>query len=716
MLLSLINLNFLSSQGLFIAALRHFSRFFLFLLFFFLSFVNNSYCAPISNILWHELDDSQIEYLKKSYKLAQEKKYDEALNLAIQLQNDIEKSVSTNKNNNKNSFAQAISDLILWKKFSDEKIDFNKTSFSDISRFAIDNPFYPNHKQIKKNVEQLIIAKNISLELSNQYFLVNPASDTDSRIYFINSKIDYLSRNNSNNQNRENDVKEVQNLIAKSWENENFSAAQESVFLEKYQNQLTSKNHATRLERLLFEGRISDAKRVLKFLDSDYEELVLAIEKIQDLPRNIDAIIARIPRYLRKSEVLIYRRILWHKARSEVDELVELMLDLPKDSKFAENWWSLRKLYGRELLKQKEYKNSYQLLANHGLKTDSANFWEAEWSAGFVSLRFLNKGAIAYNHFEKLFKNVSQPVTLSRASYWLGMAAEKLGDKELAISWYKNAAKYPVFFYGQLAIHKHRLLDPIAAKNDIILPKDPDVTGRDIHNISNMKAAQIAYLLKIIGEDAASAKIFHYIIENSATEGQIAVVMKIVDEFNDKAMDVSLSRVAARKNVFFIKDKFQIVDEVKNDEFAPLIHAIIKQESGFMPSALSKVGAIGYMQIMPETAKLVAKEAGVPYNKKKLARDINYNIKLGSFYIKKLIDMFEGSEMLAIASYNAGPNATKRWINEFYDPRETSDIDKVVDWIELITYSETRNYVQRIMENLIVYKYLMSRQNYDEIK
>jgi soluble lytic murein transglycosylase len=132
--------------------------------------------------------------------------------------------------------------------------------------------------------------------------------------------------------------------------------------------------------------------------------------------------------------------------------------------------------------------------------------------------------------------------------------------------------------------------------------------------------------------------------------------------------------------------------------------------------AVSHVGALGFMQLMPGTAKLVAKELGVKYDQKKLTHDINYNVRLGSFYIKKLIDEFNGSEMLAIASYNAGPNATKRWINEFYDPRLEKDYNKIVDWIELITYSETRNYVQRIIENMIVYKYLMSRNNYDQLQ
>ena len=392
------------------------------------------------------------------------------------------------------------------------------------------------------------------------------------------------------------------------------------------------------------------------------------------------------------------------------------MMNLPTDSQFPEKWWSLRRLYGREIIKRKKYKVAYELIENHNLPTTATDFWEAEWTAGWIALRFLHEPKIAYGHFDRLYKNVSQPVTLSRATYWLGMAAQDMGDKKKAIEWYKAAAKYPIFFYGQLAIHKHRILDDVGAQDDIILPKDPEITGRDMQKMSESKAAQIAYLLALTGEKTSSGKIFEWLVVNSTSQGEIAVIMRIINELGDRQLDARISRVAAKKNVFFIKDKFQIVKEIMNDEYAPLIHAIVKQESGFAPTALSQVGAVGFMQLMPGTAKLVAKDIGIPYDKDKLATDIKYNVRLGSFYIKKLIDRFDGSEMLAIASYNAGPNATQRWINEFYDPRKEKDLDKVVDWIELITYSETRNYVQRIMENLIVYKYLMSRSNYDAVQ
>jgi len=384
--------------------------------------------------------------------------------------------------------------------------------------------------------------------------------------------------------------------------------------------------------------------------------------------------------------------------------------------KYPEKWWNLRRLYSREMIKKKDYKTAYTLTSLHQLPKKSNDFWEAEWMSGWIALRFLDKPKIAYQHFENLYNNVSQPVTMSRGAYWLGMAALADGDRAKAIEWYKIGTKYPVFFYGQLAIHKHRMLDSVNAAEDIILPKDPDITVGDIKKTSVLMPLKVAYLLALMDDKPNATKVFEYCVNNATSDGQIAVIMRIVNEINDRQMDAKISRIAAKRNVFFIKDKFQIVKEVSNDEYAPLVHAIIKQESGFAPTALSSVGAIGFMQLMPDTAKKVAKSINMQYDRKKLATDIRYNVILGSHYIKELIDEFDGSEMLAIASYNAGPNATRRWIKEFYDPRKEKDIDRVVDWIELITYSETRNYVQRIMENLIVYKYLMSRSNYDTIK
>ncbi len=667
--------------------------------------------ASMSAKLWKKIDQHDLQIIKKISADLKNKNYEEALKQAKLLQDEVSAEGQV-----KLGFSESLKDIILWNKYSN-KIDAHGISFNDISRFVNDNKFYPNYKEMQRNAEKVAIANDIPYQASEQYFKTNPANTTESKIYLLKAKIDFLSRKNLTEQERVKANQDLRALISEIWIKENFSLVEEENFLAKYQQQLNEIDHIARIDRLLWDGKITEANRIMNLLtNDDYKKLFTAIIEIEKKPKYIDRIVLEVPRKLRAHENLTYHRIMWHKAHDDKDEAIDLMEDLPKNSQFAEKWWNLRRLYGRELLKSKKYSAAYKIVSAHNLPFASANYWEAEWTTGWIALRFLDEPKVAFKHFQSLQSNVTQAVTLARADYWLGMAAQADGDRVEAIKWYKEATKYPIFFYGQLAIHKHRLLDSVSAQDDIILPKDPDITGKDMTTIANLKAAQVAYLLALTGDKDNAGKIFDWIVNNAKSDGEIAVVMKIINEIGDRALDAKVSRTAAKRNVFFIKDKFQIVKEVEGDAYAPLVHAIIKQESGFVVSAMSNVGAIGFMQLMPATAKLVAKDLGIKYNKHKLAYDIKYNITLGSHYIKQLIDRFDGSEMLAIASYNAGPNATQRWINEFYDPRKAKDLDKVVDWIELITYSETRNYVQRIMENLIVYKYLMSRSNYDQIK
>lgn len=673
---------------------------------------------PVSEKLWQKLSESDAQTLKKINAEIDNKNYDQALIYAF----DLKKNTDLPKVENQTQvikktpdFYEAVTSIILWKKYSG-KINPKSVSFSDISRFASENEFYANINDIKKNVEKVAVANDIPYQKSEKYFNTNPAKTTESRIYLLESKLEFLMRSKVSEDEKDKVRKEARDLISNIWIEENFSSDEEREFFQKYKNQLTEYDHINRIDRLLWEGKIPEGKRLMHLVNEDYNLLFDAIIEIQNSPKYIDKIILSVPRKLRSNEGLAYRKVLWYKSKDRLDDLLDVMLDLPEETRYPEKWWGLRRLYSREMIKKKNYKLAYQLIENHNLPVSASDFWEAEWMSGWISLRFNDEPKIALKHFDKLHKNVVQPVTLSRSSYWIAMAHEAMGNKDKAIEWYKAATKYPIFFYGQLAIHKHRILDPIGAQEDIILPKDPEILNRDITAIGNSVAARVAYLFWQDGDKTAAGKIFEYIVNNATSEGQVAVIMKLINEIGDRQLDAKISRIAAKKNVFFIKDKFQIVKEISNDEYAPLIHAIVKQESGFAPSAVSHVGAIGFMQLMPDTARLVAKEVGVPYNKEKLATDIKYNVLLGSNYIKKLIRRFDGSEMLAIASYNAGPNAAQRWINEFYDPREEKDIDKVVDWIELITYSETRNYVQRIMENLIVYKYLMSRNDYDAVQ
>ncbi len=698
-------------------------RFFLeFLMIFccFLFFCQNSFASskrPIVDKIWFELSKKDQELLRKISIYLNSQKYDlalkevEFLHKNYQIKEDEENPFFLEKSD----FKSALRNLILWKKYSDftenNKSDkkFNdEVSFNDISRFIEDNKFYPNIDKLRRRAENIASINKIPYRLSEQYFLSNPALDLASKVYLIESKSEFLLQFQGSEEEKNKVADQIQKAIIEVFVNENFDEIQEQEFLQKYSNYLTILDYRARISRLISDEKFEDAKRIFPFVEEDYQKLYAATIEIRLLPKYINNLIISVPRKLRKDENLLYARILWHKSRNESDDAVDLLLEV-KEMQYPQKWWSLRRLYSRELLKTKDYKKSYNIIANHGLKGGQDHFWECEWMAGWIALRFLKKSEISYQHFEKLYENVEQPVSLSRASYWLGMASVAMKDKQKAIKWYKIASNYPLYFYGQLAIHKLRILDPLNASGEIILPKDPDITIGDGRKISASIGAKVAYLLALMGDKFNATKVFDYEISNAQNEGEVAILMRIVNEINDPEMVFKISRSAEKKNVFFVSEKFKIVKEVEDNEYGALVHSIIKQESGFMPSAVSVVGAIGFMQIMPETAKNIARDLGIPYNKRKLATDISYNVKLGSHYIKQMVEKFDGSQMIAVAAYNAGPHNATRWINEFYDPRNEEDIDKVVDWIELITYSETRNYVQRIMENLIVYKYLMKK-------
>jgi len=660
--------------------------------------------------VWFDYGADDLVVLSKIKKLLDDKQYSSALALARE-----SKLKQKNEYVQNFSFYDSVMNVVLWKKYSAKDID-EEVSFDDISRFVMDNSFYPNIDTIRSNADKIASLSNIPYSISKQYHDKNTPISLDSKLYLLQSKIMYLETLRQYSHEFIVQKEAIREMIEDIWIEENFKEDQEIDFLSKYKGYLDEGDHINRIDRLLWGLRISDADRIMSLVSDDYQKLFKAVIKISTMPKYINKAILSVPKRLRDNEGLLYKKALWLKKKNKVNDVVELLIRLPKNIQFPEKWWKVRHLYAREMLKKREYSDAYNLVKNHNLVKKNKDFWEAEWTAGWIALRFMDRPIEAFKRFNNLYNNVRQPVTLARASYWAAMAAEAMGDKDLALKWYRISIKYPIFFYGQLAIHKHRILDPFDSRNDTILPKEPEVTKYDMVTLSKSQPLQIAFILHNIGQKDSASDLIKALVIESKTKTHIAAIMNFVKNMGDKGLEVDISRAASKKDVFFIRDKFQMVDEISDDEYAPLVHAIVKQESGFAPMAVSRVGAIGFMQIMPDTAKLVAKDLGIRYSKWKLSRDIKYNVRLGSFYIKKLIDRFDGSELLAVAAYNAGPNNAQRWIKEFYDPRETQDLDKVVDWIELITYSETRNYVQRITENLIVYKYLMSRKNYDSVK
>lgn len=677
---------------------------------------------PVSDSIWISLSKKDKKTINQIAAYIDSRDFEKAMKLSQSFQqDDLQNEGLDNKNPfflNKADLRSALQNIILWSKYTQIDVDAksSKTSFSDISRFVADNGFYPNIESLRSRVEKLAKNSNTPYRVSSQYFKSNPTNNVESKMYLIDSKERYLKSSKSSDSEKDKIINELNTDIATTWISSDYVGDQAQEYLEKYGGVLTHEDHVSRTQRLTWDKEYSQANEMLEILNYEDKKYFFNIINILKNSKKIRSYVKDIPREKRGSELALYAQARWYHNKNDTKKVVKI-LKRAANIKNPDKWWGLRLLYARELLKTKDYKDSYKIIAAHQLTQESKKYWEAQWTSGWIALRFLDRPEIAYSHFKKLYNHVKQPVTKARATYWLGMSAQASGNKELALKWYEESSKYPLYFYGQLAIHKKRALDALNSDGEIILPKDPEIKITDAYEFSISPEIRSAYVLALLGDKENSVKIFKNFITKSDSPGEIALTMRLVSQFNDHEMNSIVSRAAERKNVFFIRRKFKLVKEVRDNDNAALIHSIIKQESGFVPSALSRVGAMGYMQLMPATAKNVAKDLGVRYNKRKLSTDVGYNVKLGSHYIKKMVDRFDGSKMLAIAAYNAGPHNSDRWIREFYDPRKADDIDEVIDWIELITYSETRNYVQRIMENLIIYKYIMNsnKDNHESI-
>ncbi len=667
------------------------------------NYSNNAFSTEISEKAWGSLSSKDRKIINDVAILIDNKKLDQALLRAQDL-----------KINNHN-FYQALQNIVLWNKYRKEKA-YDKINFSDISRFVIDNDYFPNIKYLQKKVEEVVIRKEVPKSSYDSYFAKIEPKNRSTKIYLLEDKISLLRSNSDDFDAEKFKMKEIQLLVADIWINSDFSDGEEIKFLEKYQNYLSEVDHVARINRLFWDKKFDSARNNIAFVNEDYQKLFTAIIKINQNPKYINNIVLSVPRKLRDHEQLLFQRANFYYNNDELSELTHLLLNLPRDIGHPLDWWKIRHIHGRELLKKKAYRQAYKIISNHNINPKNSEYSEAEWLTGWIALRFLKEPKIALKHFEEVNKSVSYPISTSRSTYWIGASYEAMNDKVKAMKWYKIASDYPTYFYGQIAMHKYHALEGLALEN-FSLPQIPEVSQDDIQLISNDISLKTAYLLALMNEKGDSFQIFKNIIENLSSKGVVTAVVKIAKEVNSDDTMHKLYRFSNRKNVFFIDKQYKIVKELRNERNSSLIHSIIKQESGFSQGAVSLVGALGFMQVMPETAAQVARQLKIPYSKSRLATDLQYNILIGSYYINSLLENFKGSQILAISSYNAGPNRTNIWIKEFYDPRDYSsvnnyknnDLDKVIDWIELITYKETRNYIQRVMENVLVYNYLIAK-------
>lgn len=488
-----------------------------------------------------------------------------------------------------------------------------------------------------------------------------------------------------------------------AWLTETFNRDDEERLLATFGQTLSTDDHIRRTDHLLWNDHTVSAERMLPRIDSAHGKLFKARMALMARQNGVDGLVDSVPAQLQSDPGLLYERMHWRRRKGLYDRAAEIF-DSPNANKGdPAKWWQDRAVLTRHYLEDGHISKAYKIASKHGMK-DGSGFAEAEWLSGWIALRFLNESAVALRHFEAMYHSVSTPISQGRGAYWAGRAAEALGHKDDARRWYETAAAQSTTYYGQLAASR------LGTSYRIEIPSAPEPTDADRAAFQGNDMVKVVRALAAIDRLEDTRPFLYRLNEDAATPGQNRLAADLAVEIGRLDLAVSLSRRAALKGVHLLDTAYPLPRlAIPDQPEAALVLSLIRQESNFHSGAISRVGARGLMQLMPATARQVAKAESISHTPGALTEDPDHNVALGSAYMAELLGRFRGSYPLAIAGYNAGPGRPARWVDEYGDPRN-GEIDPV-DWVELIPFSETRNYVQRVMESLLIYRHRMGRGN-----
>lgn len=495
-----------------------------------------------------------------------------------------------------------------------------------------------------------------------------------------------------------------------AWRDDALSSAVEDRAMAEFSSVLTQEDHAARVAGLLWRDQRTAAQRLFSRISPGDRALAQARIAIQVRQRRgLQAAIDAVPASRQDDPGLLFDRAQYRRRTDQPIDAMQMAARItPTEAPAAAraDIFRERRLYVPRAMRAGNYSLAYQLVSNHGLTSGEA-FADAEWLAGWLSLRYLDQPQRAAEHFSHLSENVSSPVSLSRALYWRAEAAQALGNTAESERLFNEAARFNFTYYGQLAATRG---DRTAT---LTLPETAQVTDTVRSRFNNRELVRALRLMAEVGAQRDFESIAFYLDDTLDDPMEMELLSQLAREQSYHRTALRSAKAGLFRNVVATSSAYPLIElpqtvQAQGRIEPALVLAIIRQESEFDVGAISSANARGLMQLIPSTAQAQARREGMTFQRAALTTDAQYNMTLGSAHLADLVDSFNGSYVLAIASYNAGSHRAREWIDDFGDPRSPS-VD-VVDWIELIPFSETRNYVQRVTENLQVYRYRLANQ------
>ena len=491
----------------------------------------------------------------------------------------------------------------------------------------------------------------------------------------------------------------AERLVREAWRNDSMSEDAENAALDLFGALLTPGDHKARMDFMLYGSEQDAALRAAKRLGANQVALAKARIAAYRKASNTKALLDAVPHELHGDPGYIFSRIQLLRREEKFAEAAQLMLGAPKDPGRLYNldeWWIERRLLSRKMLDVGERRTAYLIARDAALPARDIYKTEQEFTAGWIALRFLTDPATAAQHFSRIGVGSANPTALARAGYWQGRAAEAAGRSQEARAAYTAAAAQSTSYYGQLARAKLGL-------PQIELNGAPAARGRGIERLEIVRAVQLLYALD---ERDIALPIFGDMGENGDPDALVGLG-ELASRNSDARGMLLLGKAALNRGLPFDFYAYPVSGIPPFKSIGPeveqsIVFAIARQESAFNPNVVSPANAYGLMQVTPDAGKYVCKKYGAGFDLVRLKTDPVYNAQLGAAELGGLIEDYRGSYIMTFAAYNAGRGSVKKWIERYGDPRDPK-VD-AVDWVELIPFSETRNYVQRIMENLQVYR------------
>ncbi len=496
-----------------------------------------------------------------------------------------------------------------------------------------------------------------------------------------------------------------------AWRTRAMSASAAQQIQSRYGGDLTAEDHYARADMFLWRGDTRSAQALLPKLTAGCKAVIEARIGLMRNAKNIDRLVNAVPSAYSEDPGLLYERARWNERRGRASEELNLLLRIKGEAAPAvgrESIWAEKQSVMRRMIREGNHATAYELAAGHGL-TQGEAFRDAEWVAGWLALDKLGDAVKAENHFRVFAAGVATPISVSRAQYWLGKALERQGRLEEASAAYEAAAAYPYVFYGQLAAEKARERKPELGRlafSQLTTPTDEERAA-----FARRPGVRAAILLAETGRIATFERFSFALDDTLTTPAEHQMLYDIAAGYLEMRAAVRGAKAGLGRGLVAPDAVFPILDlpaSPRSGSAEPaMVLALARQESEFNHRAVSSADARGLMQMIPRYAQAEARMVGLPFRQNWLTDDPQYNLRLGRGFLDDLVDEFGGSYVLAAAAYNAGPSRARQWIRDLGDPRAGAD---PVDWIESIPFAETRNYVQRVLENTIVYRHRLTGQ------